>query len=223
MNDIEIAGMLPLSTIDYPGHLAAVIFTQGCQYKCNYCHNTVLQNMKTGNFSVDAIMEFLDTRINLLDGVVITGGEPLIHTGLATLIERIKLKGFRIGLHTSGAFPTHLYHIAPACDWVGLDYKAPMYGYPKITGCGPSGDMTQLAIQALIDSHTEFEVRTTWHPDILSYADLCVMAEELLEWEIHDWTIQLFQNVPNLNLPPFGLNTGFVHEMFKIGMNVKVR
>lgn len=223
MKNIQIAGMLPLSMIDFPGHLAAVIFTQGCEYQCQYCHNVTLQPFQPGNLKVEEILNFLETRKELLDGVVITGGEPLFHEGLGELIDQIQSLGFLIGLHTSGSYPYHLSVVAPKCDWIGFDYKAPMSGYGRITGHGPSGEVAQDALKVLIESKTLFEVRTTWHPAFLSYADLAVMAEELLALGIHNWVIQLFKNTQSLTLPPFGLDTGFVHEMFKIGMNIKVR
>jgi len=103
---LKIGGVIPFTTIDYPGHLAAVLFCQGCPWRCGYCHNQeLLDETAPAKFSWDEVLAFLERRRELLDAVVFSGGEPTMQPGLLQAIGTVKSMGFLAGLHTGGAFP----------------------------------------------------------------------------------------------------------------------
>ncbi|MFI0376333.1 MAG: radical SAM protein [Candidatus Thiodiazotropha sp.] len=100
---LRVGGLTPMTTIDFPGHLAAVVFCQGCPMRCHYCHNPELLPRRNDNQpSWKAILEFLSARIGLLDGVVFSGGEPTLQRSIGQAVRDIKSLGYRVGLHTAG-------------------------------------------------------------------------------------------------------------------------
>ena len=132
---IRVAGMTPLTTIDFPGRLAAVLFLQGCPWRCSYCHNPELLPARgAGGLDWDAVQDFLGRRRGLLDGVVFSGGEPTSQARLPDAIARVKAIGFQVGLHTGGMYPARLQRLLPLLDWVGLDIKGPAAHHDAITG-----------------------------------------------------------------------------------------
>jgi anaerobic ribonucleoside-triphosphate reductase activating protein len=179
-NPIEIGGFVPLTTIDFPHHLSAVIFCQGCPYRCHYCHNPDLiprknrknrQNNQAGNkfeYSWQKIKDFLLTRVGLLEAVVFSGGEPTLQAGLLAAIIELKDLGFKIGLHTAGSYPNRLKQVLPYIDWVGMDIKAPFDLYPTITTIPKSGQKALDSAKLVLASGVEYEFRTTVHPALLN-------------------------------------------------------
>ena len=133
--ELQAGGFTPMTTIDYPGELSAVIFCQGCPWQCRYCHNEQLipRQGKT-HISWQHIIEFLRQRRGLLDAVVFSGGEPTLQKALPAAISEIKSLDYKIGLHTAGPYPERLKEILPYLDWVGLDIKAMEENYAKVTG-----------------------------------------------------------------------------------------
>lgn len=133
-----IGGLQKSSLIDYPGKIAAVIFTQGCNFRCPYCHNPELVNGERGTINGKchemAVLEFLKKRIGKLDGVVITGGEPTLHNNLPEFIKQIKNLGFAIKLDTNGTNPEMLKQLIDEklIDYVAMDIKAPLDKYSEI-------------------------------------------------------------------------------------------
>ena len=121
---INIGGILHFSLLDYPDKISAVLFTQGCPLRCVYCHNPDFQDPSIkNNITFDDVIKFLNTRIGLLEGVVFSGGEPLLQEHLYEAMERVKDMGFLIGLHTSGVIYDNFVKILPLLDWVGFDIK----------------------------------------------------------------------------------------------------
>ena len=107
--DIHVGGITPFTTIDFPGRLAAVIFCQGCPWRCRYCHNRhLLESGEAGQYSWNDTFRWLETRRGLLDGVVFSGGEPLLQKQLPEAIGQIHQNGFEVALHTSGVYPERL-------------------------------------------------------------------------------------------------------------------
>lgn len=167
--DLAIAGLVPLSTVDWPDHLVATIFTQGCPWRCTYCQNTALIDTGTaGIVGWDDVVELLDRRVGLLDGVVFTGGEATRQDALRPAMEAVRAKGFQVGLHTAGAYPRRLAEVIDLVDWVGLDVKALPEDYKPIIGhdvgakAWESLDIVLSAAEARPDF--TYEVRTTIHP-----------------------------------------------------------
>lgn len=178
---IALGGLQPFTTIDFPGRLAAVLFCQGCPWRCGYCHNPALQGFDAGPLSWDETLAFLRTRAGRLDGVVFSGGEPTAARHLPEAIAAVRALGFEIGLHTAAPNAGALERVLPLVDWVGLDVKAPWARYAQATGLPATAGARpiQAALAALIAAGTEFEVRTTVDPALLDTADLEQMATEL--------------------------------------------
>jgi anaerobic ribonucleoside-triphosphate reductase activating protein len=191
---LALGGRVPFSTVDFPGKLSAVLFTQGCPLRCRYCHNPHLQPRIAGT-EADwaATISWLRTRQGLLDAVVISGGEPTIQAGLSAAIREIREMGFTIGLHSAGAQPQRLAQVLPLVDWVGLDIKAPFDRYEAITGNPASGMQAQRALDAVMESGVDHEIRTTVHGDLLGPDDLKVIATELKARNAARWAIQMFR------------------------------
>ena len=169
-----------MTTIDYPGELAAVIFCQGCPWSCRYCHNSHLLP-RSGDDLIEwaSVIDFLKQRQGLLDAVVFSGGEPTLQRDLKPAIQQVRSMGFKIGLHTAGAYPSRLAELLPLVDWVGLDIKALPEGYETLTGVSGSGEKAWESLQLLVASGVAYEVRTTVHPELLPAADLETLESRL--------------------------------------------
>jgi len=141
----------------------------------------------------DEVIAFLRTRVNLLDGVVFSGGEPTVQAALAEAIAEVLELGFRIGLHTGGPNPTRLAEALPLVNWVGFDVKAPFADYERITGVAGSGGRALESLRALVASGVPFEARTTVHPDLLGDDDLERMSLELAEEGVTRWVVQAYR------------------------------
>jgi pyruvate formate lyase activating enzyme len=195
MMTLRVGGLTPLSTTDWPGMLAAVVFCQGCPWHCRYCHNPGLIPARGENeIPWEEVMTFLRRRQGLLDGVVFSGGEPTLQAALPDAIREVRALGFKIGLHTGGMVPKKLDAILPLVDWVGLDVKAPFADYPRITGAAGSGERVLAGLQHVLDSGVEHEIRTTVHPVLLSDADVVGMAHDLAERGVQRYVIQAFRS-----------------------------
>jgi pyruvate formate lyase activating enzyme len=137
---LRVGGLTRCSASDYPGKLAAVVFCQGCAWRCDYCHNPELQPMR-GREEMEwtEVRAFLVRRRGLLDAVVFSGGEPTLQRGLCTAMRQAKALGFLIGLHTAGIVPRRLAQVLPLVDWVAMDVKAPFHEHERVTGVRGSG------------------------------------------------------------------------------------
>lgn len=184
---IQIGGVIPLTTIDFPGRLAAVVFCQGCPWRCRYCHNSHLQPFVSlvkhnAKKVMDWIgfLEFLKPRRNFLDGVVLSGGEPTYQKNLPEAMKQIREMGFEIGLHTAGPDPDRLEAVLPWVTWVGMDIKAPFdERYDAIVGIQGAASRAKKSLQRLLRSGVDYQLRTTVHPALLGTADLQAIAREL--------------------------------------------
>lgn len=180
MTSLRIGGFTPFTTTDFPGRLAAVVFCQGCPWRCAYCHNPHLLPADGAESHVWAdILAFLETRRGLLDAVVFSGGEPTLQGGLADAMREVKSLGFQIGLHSAGMYPDRLARVLPLVDWIGLDVKAPRAAYPRITGGAGSGEAVRASLDRVLSSDVAYQLRCTWHPDLLSATELAVLGDEL--------------------------------------------
>lgn len=192
-SSLRIGGFERLSLVDWPGELAAVVFCQGCTWRCRYCHNPHLIPLaKAGKFSWEAILSWLKHRRGLLDAVVFSGGEPTLHPGLYAAMQEARALDFKIGLHTGGPVPESLFPLLPLLDWVGFDFKAPFPEYARVTGKA-HGEQAQASFRMLRSVPVPCEVRTTWHPRLLSGGDLLEMARSLAEAGCTEWVIQRFR------------------------------
>lgn len=173
---MKIAGLVRSSLIDYPGKVAAVVFTQGCNFRCGFCHNPDLvspqfpENSK--KFSENEIIDFLATRVGKLDGVVITGGEPLIQPDIEDFIFKIKKLGFRVKLDTNGSNPEKLSQLIAKklIDYVAMDIKGSLAKYNEICAY-PNTKVIQRSINIIMKSGLDYEFRTTVLPKFHETSD----------------------------------------------------
>ena len=180
-NVINVGGLTPMTSIDYPGELAAVIFCQGCPWRCRYCHNYDLLNSgRESALNWDDVLAFLETRHGLLDAVVFSGGEPTRQKRLGEAMQQVRDMGFKVGLHTSGAYPDRLREVLPHCDWVGMDIKAPFGDYVSVTETPKSGERAWQSARHIVDSGVPHQFRTTVHPELLGHDDIRMIHEQLL-------------------------------------------
>lgn len=209
--NLQIAGLVPFSTVDWPGNLCAVLFLQGCPWRCPYCHNANILDLRTpGTVSWDEVETLLSRRRGLLDGVVFSGGEALVQgsaspgSRLETALKRVRELGFRTGLHTAGAYPRRLEYLLyeGLLDWVGLDIKALPQDYELATGSSVGADRSGETLSVLADydasraggrSDFSWEVRLTLWPGLLSSRALGgepLSSEQLLDYarEVAQWS-----------------------------------
>lgn len=180
-HELPVAGMESFSTVDFPGCLAAVVFTQGCPWRCSYCHNPHLQP-ETGAAGLpwSSIRGILEARRGLLNAVVFSGGEPTLHPDLPEAVREVKRMGFLAGLHTAGMFPDRLKVLLPWVDWIGLDIKAPLdQRYEDLTQSADSARQTAESLDLLLRSGVKFQLRTTVDPAIHSSEDLDDLQSDL--------------------------------------------
>lgn len=191
---LNVGGFTPFTATDYPGHLAAVVFVQGCAWRCGYCHNPHLQS-RPARSPLDwrDLLAFLERRRGLLDGVVFSGGEPTTDAALPEAIRQVRALGFKVGLHTAGLYPERLVAVLPLVDWVGFDVKAPFADYETVTGVPGSGIPARACVAAVVASGVASECRTTVHPALLSPAALLALAGELSAIGVRRWVIQQFR------------------------------
>jgi pyruvate formate lyase activating enzyme len=191
---IMLGGVTPFSATDYPGQLAAVMFVQGCAWRCGYCHNPHLQTReRSTRVDWQATMRFLERRVGLLDAVVFSGGEPTTDPALPDAIAQVRSLGFRIGLHTACIYPDRLARVLPLLDWIGFDVKAPFSRYAGITGVRHSGDPARACTRAIIDSGIDHECRTTIHPALLPPDALLALAVTLASMGVNNYALQAFR------------------------------
>lgn len=189
---LNIGGLIPFTTIDYPGQLAAVVFLQGCSWRCAYCHNPHLIDVDTQGDDGEMLRRFLESRRGFLDGVVFSGGEPVLQSGLVDAISDIKEMGFKVALHTAGANPNRLkQHLSKQdLDWVGLDVKTTFANYAQVTGVKGSGDKVQESLDFVLASDVDYEVRTTVDPNIFTADSLLELAETLAYAGVTHYALQ---------------------------------
>lgn len=196
---LQVGGLTPFTSIDYPGQLAAVVFVQGCPWRCAYCHNPHLQPRQAEAVrSWPAVRAWLERRVGLVDAVVFSGGEPTMDPGLAGAMADAKALGLAIGLHTAGIYPRRLAQVLPLVDWVGFDVKAPLSSprlLDHVVGLRTSTPAVRESLLAVRGSGVSFECRTTAHPALLSDDDLLQIGEELAWLGVTRYAVQIARPV----------------------------
>lgn len=180
---LTIGGLTPFTTIDYPGKLAAVIFCQGCPWRCGYCHNRHLLDVaKPGSIGWTELINFLEQRQGLLDAVVFSGGEPTMQASLPEAIAQVRSMGFLTGLHTGGAYPERLAACLPNLDWVGMDLKAPFDLCDEITRTSGSGAAAEQSALILRQSGVAHQFRTTLDPFLQTDSRIGELQKLVVRW-----------------------------------------
>lgn len=193
---LKVGGITAFSATDYPGQLAAVIFVQGCPWRCGYCHNPHLQERTAESpLHWQDIRALLERRIGLIDAVVFSGGEPTMDPCLADVILEARALGFKIGLHSGGTHPERLRSVLPMLDWIGLDIKAGFANYERITRIRDSGAPALTCLKEVLASGVDYECRTTAHPDLLPESELGALACTLAKMGVENYALQVFRSV----------------------------
>lgn len=161
-----ISGMQKLTLLDYPNKTACLLFTQGCNFRCPFCHNKSLLENSTSNeiISEEEVFNYLEKRKNVLDGVCITGGEPLLQNNIISFIKKIKEKGFLVKLDTNGSFPGRLKWLIDnkLVDYIAMDIKNNFINYESASGVQNSNiENIKKSIEIIETSGIEHEFRTT--------------------------------------------------------------
>lgn len=210
-SNIIIGGLVPFTTIDYPTKISAVLFLQGCPWRCIYCSNPQLLEFRKpteqDKENYEYVLDLLKKRTKILDAVVFSGGEATAQSeNIITAIEEIKefATHFKFGLHTNGCYPEKLETLLPYIDWVGLDIKAPTEKYEQITCVKGSGEQAFRSLDLLLKHNKSFEVRTTADPTVLTKADIVDIAKRVTAAGVKHYAVQRYRPVDrdNPNNPP---------------------
>ena len=184
---MKICGLQKLAMVDYPGKLAATVFTGGCNLRCPFCHNALLVTELDScpeSYTVEEILSFLKGRRGLLDGVVLTGGEPLLQNGAEDFLKAVRALGFAVKLDTNGTFPKRLAAILEAgiVDYVAMDIKNCLPKYSMTVGL-EKFDTTpvQESVALLRSSGVDYEFRTTLVKELHTAADMAAIGRWLGE------------------------------------------
>lgn len=204
---MKISGFQKLTLLDYPGHTACTIFTGGCNFRCPFCHNAGLVTLEAGAEAVplETVFSTLEKRRGVLDGVGITGGEPLLHADIAALLERIKALGYDVKLDTNGSFPDRLQALIDRglVDYVAMDIKNAPALYAKTVGLA-NFDISPVirSKEILMHSGVDFEFRTTLVKGLHTEQSVTELAKFIAGEE--KFFLQQFKDSGNL-LAPAGL------------------
>ena len=180
---MRISGFQKMTLLDFPGRVAATVFTFGCNLRCPFCHNASLVVGKNDvTFTEDEILTYLNKRQGLLDGVCITGGEPLLQPGIADFIKKIKDLGYAVKLDTNGCYPEKLKELVNAglVDYVAMDLKNCFEKYAVTVGI-ENFDTAPIkeSVNFLIASGIDFEFRTTIVKELHTVEDIKTLSNEI--------------------------------------------
>ncbi|MBE6110181.1 MAG: anaerobic ribonucleoside-triphosphate reductase activating protein [Erysipelotrichaceae bacterium] len=216
LQSLKIGGLQKMTLLDYPGKAACTIFLSGCNFKCPFCHNRDLVFIpeRYEYFDVNDIMEYLEKRKGILDGVAISGGEPLLQENLHTLIERIRELGYQVKLDTNGAYPKRLKEVVEKglVDYVAMDIKNSPDKYARTLGMNPESfslDPIRESVEYLKSSNVEHEFRTTVVRELHTAEDLL----EIGRWLGENETYYLQQYVDSGNVIQPGYSAYTAAEM----------
>ncbi|MYM39493.1 anaerobic ribonucleoside-triphosphate reductase activating protein [Duganella qianjiadongensis] len=192
---LKVGGYTAFSATDYPGQLSAVVFVQGCPWRCGYCHNPHLQERTSASpLAWDSLLAALQRRTGLLDAVVFSGGEATIDPALGEAMAQVRAMGYKVGLHTACIYPARLRSVLPLVDWVGFDVKAPFSRYAGITGIANSGDPARACVEMIMASGVAYECRSTVHPLLLPPDSVLEMAQQLAAMGVQNYVLQPFRS-----------------------------
>ncbi|MDD3563660.1 MAG: anaerobic ribonucleoside-triphosphate reductase activating protein [Candidatus Cloacimonetes bacterium] len=173
---MKIGGFQKFSLLDYPGELSAIVFTQGCNFRCPYCHNPelVLPELYSPLLNTEKVLRFLYRRRKKLSALVVTGGEPTLQEDLVPFLKLLKAMRYKVKLDTNGAHPDVLAQViyAGAADYIAMDIKAPLPLYQKLTRSRVKQEDIIRSMELIRLSGLDYEFRTTVAPEILFGDDL---------------------------------------------------
>lgn len=178
------SGFQKLTLLDFPGHVACTLFTKGCNFRCPFCHNALLVTETEGGeeHSEEEVLSYLKKRVGVLDGVCITGGEPLLQKELPDFIRKVKALGFLVKLDTNGSYPERLRALVEEelIDYVAMDVKNSMERYAETVGLDDfSTAAVEESIDFLLEGRVPFEFRTTVVEEFHTPQDIVSLAKRI--------------------------------------------
>ncbi len=180
---MNIGGLQKFSLIDYPQKISTIVFTQGCNFRCPYCHNPELVESKLfgSQINEEYIFSFLKSRMGKLDGVSITGGEPTLQSDLVDFIQEVKNMGYLVKLDTNGSMPEVLRKLLSEnlLDYIAMDVKTTLQKYSDIVKVDIDKSKIMESINIILDSNVEYEFRTTVLKNFLSKEDIIEISRTI--------------------------------------------
>lgn len=226
-----VNGFQKLTLLDFPERVACIVFTAGCNFRCPFCHNASLVTHIDGAAAVDMseILSYLEKRRGLLDGVVITGGEPLLQSGLEEFIAQVRSFGYAVKLDTNGSFPERLEALVEKglVDYVAMDIKNSPQKYAQTAGL-PKLCLTPIerSVELLLKGKVAYEFRTTVTDELHDVSDI----QDIAKW-IAGASVYYLQNFVNSgdiigeNLQPVCEKklASLLETALSCGLNAKIR
>ena len=190
---MKIAGLQKLTLLDYPGKTACTVFFGGCNFRCPFCHNwELLDGSYPAQMDEEALISFLERRRGMLEGVCITGGEPLLSDDIIPLLKKIRGMGFSIKIDTNGSFPDRLQRIIDAglADYIAMDIKNSPEKYAETAGGFSDAEKIRRSVEIIMHSGLDYEFRTTVVDELHCAGDFHGMGKLIRGAE--KWFLQKF-------------------------------
>ncbi len=178
---MKIGGLQKLTLLDFPGKMACIVFTKGCNFRCPFCHNaSLVSHGGSEEYSVEEVLAFLEKRKKILDGVVLTGGEPLLHE-VKPFLREVKKKGYAVKLDTNGTNPDTLKELVSEglVDYIAMDIKNSPSKYDLTSGAKVEFDKIQKSVEFLKSGVVDYEFRTTVVKPLFEKSDFTAIGEWL--------------------------------------------
>ncbi len=212
---VEIRGLEKFSSKDFPGHISSTVFLGGCTFRCPFCHNAdlVLRPESFPVLPMDLFLSYLDSRKGWLEGVCVTGGEPLLSEDLEDLVRVVRERGLLVKIDTNGSLPARLETLVEEglIDWIAMDIKAPLERYSEVVGVAVRTEDIARSADIVRRSGLKYLFRTTVVPGLLGREDIRKIGVWLQGAEVY----QLQQFVPHDTIDPGYLNvTPYPREEF---------
>ena len=178
---MRINGFQKMTLLDFPGHIACTVFTGGCNFRCPFCHNAgLVEGHSAESYTAEEILSYLEKRSGLIEGVCITGGEPLLQPDIEEFISNIKKLGYLVKLDTNGSFPEKLISLVEKglIDYVAMDVKNRMEKYGETVGIADfdTADVEK-SIKFLLKGSVDYEFRTTVVKEFHTEQDIEALAQ----------------------------------------------
>lgn len=177
-------GFQKLTLLDFPGRVACTVFTGGCNFRCPFCHNALLVEGGAGGERIPAaeVLAYLEKRRGILDGICVTGGEPLLSAGLPDFLREVRVRGFAVKLDTNGSFPDRLAALIDEglLDYVAMDVKNCIEKYALTAACSAEEvDRVEKSIDLLLSGAVDYEFRTTVVHPLHTVEDIRALAHRI--------------------------------------------
>ncbi len=180
---VEIKGLEKFTPKDFPGFISSTVFLGGCNFRCPYCHNRdlVLNPEKLPTFPLDFFLDYLTSRKGWLEGICVTGGEPLLHDDLEDFLALLKERGLLVKIDTNGSFPSRLEYLIQKglVDQIAMDVKAPLERYQEVTGSKVRGETVLRSINVIKNSGLRYVFRSTVVPGLVGADDIKEISQML--------------------------------------------